>query len=271
MQKSKTGDKWDTYGDNAPRRKWLIGIDEVGRGPLAGPVTVGAVAVLIGGSVDDSQVSGIDEECDGTYAGTYEKIHKKLMEISGKEYPIGVDSKKMKEKDRDFWFDIFGIIERTGTAQENETFENDETQFYTSVQHMSAAQIDEKGIAVCIAELVDLNIRKILGEIQVKNPDATYENFYVLLDGGLKTGLPVGSQKTIIKGDEKELLISLASVNAKVTRDRHMEELSKNSKYAGYGFEVHKGYGTLKHREAIKKLGPSDQHRVSFCKNILSN
>ena len=254
MKKSETGDKGglNVVRTSANRNIWLIGIDEVGRGPLAGPVTVGACAVKI----------------DGSITQTYKNLRKKLMEISGKEYPIGVDSKKMKEKDRDFWFDIFGIIERTETSQENDITQNNETELYTSVQHMSAIQIDEKGIAVCIAELVDLNIRKILEKIQVKNPDATYENFYVLLDGGLKTGLPVGSQKTIIKGDEKELLISLASVNAKVTRDRHMEELSKNSKYTGYGFEVHKGYGTLKHREAIKKLGLTDEHRRTFCKNI---
>lgn len=253
MQKSKTGDKGDTCDSNLSRHKWLIGIDEVGRGPLAGPVTVGAVAILIDGPVGNDRTNE-------TYTETYEKLRKNLIEISGKEYPIGIDSKKMKEKDRDFWFEVIQKIE---TTQKNET------EFYASVQHMSAAQIDEKGIAVCIAELVDLNIRKILEKIHVKNPEAAFGDLLILLDGGLKTLLPVGSQKTIIKGDEKELLISLASVNAKVTRDRHMEELSKNSKYAGYGFEIHKGYGTLKHREAIKKQGLTDEHRVSFCRNLV--
>lgn len=240
MKKSETGDKW------------LIGIDEVGRGPLAGPVTVGVVAVKI----------------DGGIAQTYKKLRKKLMEISGevagpqmvgrkvspkKEYPIGVDSKKMKEKDRDFWYEVIKVYEKT------------EDSFYVSVQSKSATDIDQKGIAVCIADLVDLNIKKILKKIQKIEPYAEFQNLHILLDGALKTSLKVGNQKTIIKGDEKELLISLASVYAKVTRDTYMKKISKNPKYSQYGFEVHKGYGTLNHRRAIQRGGLSDEHRRSFC------
>jgi ribonuclease HII len=255
MKKSETGDKGRGVQKNK-RSLWLIGIDEVGRGPLAGPVTVGATAVKI----------------DVSDARTYKNLRRKLMEISGrteadkvvgqmvgqkvgpkKEYPTGVDSKKMKESDRDFWYEVIKEYEKTKDL------------FCISVQSKSATDIDKKGIAVCIADLVDLNIKKILKKIEKFEPGVTLLDLHILLDGSLKTRLQVGNQKTIIKGDEKELLISLASVYAKVTRDTYMKKISKNPKYSQYGFEVHKGYGTLNHRRVIFKNGLSDEHRRSFC------
>lgn len=270
MKKEKnaeTGDKHEKSADTRRGvREWLVGIDEVGRGPLAGPVTVGAVAIVM----------------DGADENTYEKLRKKLMEISGeigggtdakammggikKEYPIGVDSKKMKESDRDFWYEVILKLMESGDLR-------------AVASSLSAGTIDKKGIAVCIKELVDHNLKKISKKDKDKDMDSSgaekdliadipFAQMHVLLDGGLKTGLGVGSQKTIVKGDEKELLISLASVYAKVTRDTHMKNLSKNSQYSAYGFDVHKGYGTLKHREVMKKHGLSDEHRKSFCKNF---
>lgn len=249
MKKSKTGDKGvkksghDVQIDKATCKvtdkaslKLLVGIDEVGRGPLAGPVTVGACAVLIEGSTSTT--------------ATYKNLRKKLMEISGEEYPIGVDSKKMKESEREFWYNAISKLVRRGDI-------------FISVKSLSAKMIDTKGIAVCIKELVDANIKTIL-----KNSKVELESVGVLLDGGLTTNLTVASQKTIIKGDEKELLISLASVYAKVTRDRHMKKLSRNTKYIVYGFDIHKGYGTAGHRLAIRQKGLSDEHRRSFCKNF---
>jgi ribonuclease HII len=88
----------------------------------------------------------------------------------------------------------------------------------------------------------------------------------ILLDGSLKAPKEFLLQKTIIKGDEKHYQISLASIAAKVLRDRKMEQLS--AQYPEYGFEIHKGYGTLEHRKTIKKYGPSKVHRKSFLKNI---
>jgi ribonuclease HII len=86
----------------------------------------------------------------------------------------------------------------------------------------------------------------------------------VLLDGGLKAPVEFKNQKTIIKGDEKEMVIALASICAKVLRDRKMNLLAK--KYSNYGFEKHKGYGTKGHYEAIKKYGMLSVHRKSFLK-----
>lgn len=227
-------------GDNGKNgwKKWLVGVDEVGRGPLAGPVTVSAVAIPYLGNIADS----------------YFAISNTLKASAGREYPIGVDSKKMKESDREFWHGYIGHAAEAGNLIAN-------------VEHASAAEIDAEGIAVCIRRLVDANLIKVLQKIQEQIPNALDDSaeIHLLLDGSLSARVPVTSQKIIIKGDEKEMVISLASVFAKVTRDRHMKELSKNPKYSAYGFEVHKGYGTAKHRAAMKETGLSDEHRRSFC------
>ena len=89
----------------------------------------------------------------------------------------------------------------------------------------------------------------------------------VLLDGGLKAPVEFKNQKTIIKGDEREMVIALASICAKVLRDRKMNLLGK--KHPKYGFEVHKGYGTKKHYQAIRKYGLLPVHRRSFLRKIL--
>ena len=77
------------------------------------------------------------------------------------------------------------------------------------------------------------------------------------------TGVPVNA---IIKGDAKSNSIAAASILAKVSRDRIMEEYDKE--YPGYGFEKHKGYGTKAHYEALRQLGPSDAHRMSFLRKM---
>ncbi len=86
----------------------------------------------------------------------------------------------------------------------------------------------------------------------------------VFLDGGLRAPAHYKNQKTIIKGDEKELVIALASIVAKVTRDALLVKLGK--KFPVYGFEKHKGYGTCAHYLAIKKHGITAHHRTSFLK-----
>ena len=82
------------------------------------------------------------------------------------------------------------------------------------------------------------------------------------------TGLDLSIPYTgIVKGDATVYSIAAASIIAKVTRDKIMEDYSV--KYPEYGFDKHKGYGTKFHSEAIKKFGPSPIHRMSFLKNIL--
>lgn len=128
-----------------------------------------------------------------------------------------------------------------------------------SVVYVSPGIIDRKGLSYAIRSAIDKSLRAISHDVNETT---------VLLDGGLRAPLHYLNQKTIIKGDEKELAIALASIVAKVARDKRMVLLSK--KFPQYGFEKHKGYGTRTHYEAIKKYGITKHHRKSFLKSILN-
>jgi ribonuclease HII len=88
----------------------------------------------------------------------------------------------------------------------------------------------------------------------------------VFLDGGLflkdKAHSASLKAKTIIKGDENIPAVAMASIIAKVTRDRFMKRMAEH--YPGYGFELHKGYGTRAHLAAVRRIGPSPIHRRTF-------
>ena len=103
-----------------------------------------------------------------------------------------------------------------------------------------------------------LAMERALAQLKVQ-PDLA------LIDGNREKdfGLPV---KTIVKGDSLSANIAAASVLAKVTRDNWMMEAAE--KYPGYGFEIHKGYGTKAHYAALEKLGPCPIHRRSFLKKL---
>ncbi|OHA82442.1 MAG: hypothetical protein A3B07_02350 [Candidatus Yonathbacteria bacterium RIFCSPLOWO2_01_FULL_43_27] len=196
--------------------QYLIGVDEVGRGPLAGPVAVGAVCVHI--------------------------KHQKILEKWGRGFR---DSKKLSARGREEWMVKIKKAEEDGFLE-------------YSVAFVSSRVIDKKGIAPSIRtalfqSLTSLEKSKIQPQIS-----------RVLLDGGLRAPVAYEDQKTIIKGDEKELVIALASIVAKVTRDAYMIKLGK--KFPAYGFEKHKGYGTRAHYTAIKKHGITSHHRKSFLK-----
>ncbi len=87
-----------------------------------------------------------------------------------------------------------------------------------------------------------------------------------MLDGGLKAPESFICQKSFIRGDTLHLPIALASIVAKVHRDRFMRRMAV--RYPGYGFDIHKGYGTKAHYKAIKEIGISPIHRKSFLKDL---
>jgi ribonuclease HII len=192
--------------------KYLIGIDEAGRGPIAGPVSIGACAFLT--------------------------PHAKKLFRGVKE------SKQLTEEQREMWF------ERICRARDE-----GHVNFYVTLR--SHKVIDTRGLSYAIKT----GLRASLESLGL-NP----EESMVLLDGGLKAPEHYPYQKTIIKGDEKETIIALASICAKVTRDRKMRELGK--KHPEYKFEIHKGYGTPGHYEALRKYGMLPLHRVSFIKGF---
>jgi ribonuclease HII len=191
--------------------KFIVGIDEAGRGPLAGPVTVGLVRIPV--DFNWELVSGVR------------------------------DSKKISERKRDV------IYKRVLELHVQKKLS------YV-VKSVSAASIDSKGISPAIRRAIEAGI----SDLECDPADT-----FIKLDGSLYAPAEF-KQETIIKGDDKEMVIGLASIMAKVTRDRYM--VGQDAKYPMYGLAQHKGYGTKAHREAIAKHGFSPIHRRSYCKNI---
>jgi len=186
----------------------MLGVDEAGRGPLAGPVAVGVVAAPEGFDI-------------------------------AKEFPGVRDSKQLSEGKRERLFEMLEARSTLGDVRFLVEFESAET-------------IDREGIAVAVRAALARGVN-------VLAPDAALAK--IQLDGALRAP-PEYSQETIVDGDELVPLISLASVAAKVMRDRLMREFSQ--RYPQYGFERHKGYGTRAHYEALKIYGPCIIHRRSF-------
>jgi len=207
----------------AKKLKLLIGVDEAGRGALAGPVSVG----LIAWEIKD-----------------WPKIKKFLQ-----AYPAGKDSKKLTPKQRDFWFGKIKELEKEGLL-------------ISQVALVSNKIIDKKGINFAIRKGIEGNLKKLEVEEALRGFTSQCQ---VLLDGGLKAPAEWVNQQTIIKGDEKELIISLASIVAKVSRDREMVKLSQ--KYPYHYLQQHKGYGTLLHYQKITEFGALVIHRQSYLSN----
>lgn len=193
--------------------KWIVGIDEAGRGPLAGPVTVGLVKIPA--DFDWELIPGVN------------------------------DSKKISEKKREVVFEKAKELAKQGLIE-------------YSVKSVSAKSIDEKGIVPGIKRAIEAGLTEL---------ELDSSKTFIKLDGSLKAPMEY-QQETIIKGDSKEQIIGLASIMAKVTRDKYMAQESE--KYPKYNFLQHKGYGTKAHIEAIKKHGPCAIHRLSYCKNVLT-
>jgi ribonuclease HII len=212
------------YISDMQKKSFIIGVDEVGRGPLAGPVTV--CGVLITSNFDPRRIN--------------------------KRNPLR-DSKKLSKLQRDKWFSCI-------KKEKNILF---------SLKSVSPGVIDRINITRSANRAATRVVKELCEKIKHDK-----SHIYVYLDGGLhiekKTldsiNIPPGHIKTVIKGDEKIPAISLASIIAKVKRDTYMDRL--HEKYPNYGFDVHKGYGTKKHRRAIQRYGPSKAHRLTFIRNF---
>ncbi len=221
--------------ENIDTIKYKIGIDEVGRGPIAGPVAVCAFLIK-----DESFLDNQEE--------------KKLPKLK--------DSKKLSKKQREIWYEFLKSEKEKGNCD-------------FAVSFVSSEMIDKFGIAKCIQKALNESLenvttpnipfarsRDVWGQGARPSQLENLASLHILLDGGLKAPEEYINQETFIKGDELHPVISLASIVAKVSRDRLMENFSK--KYPGYGFEKHAGYGTKAHYEAIKKHGQTPIHRKSF-------
>lgn len=190
------------------RYETLLGIDEVGRGCLAGPVV----------------------SC-GILAERVDVLYLKSLGVQ--------DSKKITSRKRE---EIAEKIKNSGV------------EFFTSI--IGNQKIDETNIL----QSTLLSFQEVCENFKHRNP-------FVLVDGNQfikNSGLEF---QTIIKGDQKSVIVAAASIIAKVTRDKLMSE-EYHYQYPAYNFEKHKGYGTKEHISSILTNGYSPLHRLSFLKKI---
>lgn len=180
----------------------LIGIDEAGRGPLAGPVVACACYIP-------------DE-----LAPCFSDVN---------------DSKKLTPRKRD------QLFERLTHSE-----------VIYGVGFATAAEIDKLNILQATFLAMRRASQKFISIPQT----------FALVDGPHPVAGLTLRQQPVIDGDAQSLAIAAASVIAKVTRDRYMEQLDKI--YPGYYFSGHKGYGTAKHLQALRELGPCKEHRLTF-------
>lgn len=219
---------------------WVIGLDEVGRGSLAGPVMVGAAVIGI-------------------------------KQVKENYMPEGLaDSKLLSEKRRE---ELYEPLQKWCTTW--------------AVGSCTNTEIDEWGIsyALGVAALkaiskVEEDIKKLSFSVNANTRANTRANsnfrIAAILDGPCDYIDKVANTfdapyvhepvkvHTLVKADRQCASVAAAAVLAKVTRDNLMVSLAKNPQYAAYDWASNKGYGSLAHRNAIKKVGPSDLHRLSW-------
>ena len=219
----------------------LIGVDEAGRGALAGPVAAGAVLVT-------------KEFLDGNWvAANARRIN---------------DSKQLTATERDtLWLDFEALMA--------------ERQIHVEIGMADVAEIEQFNILGA----TKLAMRRALEGIypptafeRKEEPDlfasddeiAAFQpqvSAKILVDGLQLKNFPY-PHPNVIKGDTRSLCIAMASVVAKVSRDREMERLDRE--FPGYGFANHKGYGTDEHRDAILSIGRCRYHRTTFLRKLMA-
>jgi ribonuclease HII len=184
-----------------------IGIDEVGRGALAGPVVLSAVR----------------------REGRVRWLHPTLGRIR--------DSKKLSPRQRERWFQ------------------------YLTAHPAIRWRVTRVGPAVIDRINISAAANRGAARLAEKMVPRGATPCFIWLDGGLVLPAAI-PHRAVIKGDERLPIIAAASIIAKVWRDRLMVSLA--NEFPEYGFEVHKGYGTLLHRKRIRRHGPSVVHRKTF-------
>ncbi len=202
--------------------EYIAGVDEVGRGALAGPMVVSAVILNKKHIIEqDFSLRTLTKEYE-----LYEKIN---------------DSKKVSDKVR-------RIIS---------SFLHTELIDYSLVE-VPHSDIDKLGISTC----TERAFHSAINSLKIRPSHIFTDSFEIKM-------LAKESQTNLVRGDSLSISIAAASIIAKVYRDDLMIKLhDNNSNYQVYGFDKHKGYGTLAHRRAIKEHGLSDIHRKSYSINL---
>jgi ribonuclease HII len=217
--------------------KNIVGVDEVGRGALAGPVV--AVAVMIKNpkyEIRNSKQILMFQTPNSKRLKHWKIEISNLFRISNLGFRISKlrDSKKLSPKKRE---EIYKLIIKNPNIE-------------WGIGRVSEKIIDK----INILEATRLAMKRAIEKLKTK-PD------YLILDGTAKIDIKI-PQKAIIKADEKVLSCAIASIIAKFERDEIMKKIHK--KFPNYGFSKHKGYATELHKKMLKKYGPCEVHRNSF-------
>ncbi len=215
---------------------YIVGIDEVGRGPIAGPVAVCAFV------------------CEKDFFDT--------IEI---DVPLR-DSKKLTKIQREKWFEFLKKEKIKGNCDFAVSLVSAE-----QIDKFGIVPSIQKALDQSLNKIANQDFGNFLrvgtpGERVKRENLHKPEQLFLYLDGGLKAPKEYTNQQTIIKGDELHPVISCASIIAKVSRDNLMAKYAEE--FPNYGFEKHSGYGTKAHYDAIKKYGMTILHRRSFLKNL---
>jgi len=214
----------------------IIGIDEAGRGPLAGPVVACATSLKATCHPERSEGSHAKASTTNLEGFFADAQNDKLFNLIR-------DSKTLSEKQRE---EIYNFI-----------LEN----FNVGVGICDHETIDR----INILEASFLAMKKALADLErsdLKPAKVGPLKKIILLDGNKKIPNLSQEQKAIVNGDKYVKSISAASIIAKVTRDRMMRQM--HEKYPQYQFDRHKGYGTKLHMDSLQKYGPCEIHRQSF-------
>lgn len=222
----------------------VIGVDEAGRGPLAGPVVAAAAIVPtnVAGIIDSKKIT---KECER------ERIYEELIASPGVRYAVAVISAER--------IDEINILQATmegmRRAVEALVTADPDAREATGTQG-NAASAERQGSYVITGGGTAGKARRS-GE-----NDAAGGGFYALVDGNRTPADMPCPCEALVKGDGREYAIGAASILAKVTRDRLMREYDK--KYPAFNLSQHKGYGTAAHMSAIQEFGASPIHRRTF-------
>lgn len=221
--------------------RFVACIDEAGRGPLAGPVVAAAVCFAPKLSLTKENLASLSfprlKDSKQLSPKRRQEIYNKVKKHLAIQWGIGIVSEKIIDK--------INIYQATKLAMRKAVFE-----------------LEKK--------LKTANFPKNLHNTNSRYSEEMYYTDFLILDGNMKLENVSIPQKAIVKGDEKVFSCALASIIAKVTRDRMMIHYHKQ--YPQYGFDRHKGYGTKLHLQKLRRLGPCPIHRCTFSplKNLYS-
>ena len=244
-----------------PGLKWVMGIDEAGRGPLAGPVVAAAAIV-------PCEISGITDSKKITCEDERERLYEEIVASPNVSWAVAVVDAQC--------IDEINILQATMTAMSmaasTMVIHNDKAGTDWEAAASIPASADRTGCYVTCGGTMPTSLPTIA--ISSKERDSSKKqklnsedlrsslHYYALVDGNrVPADLPCEGE-FIIKGDSKEYSIAAASILAKVTRDRLMHSYDKM--YPDYQLAKHKGYPTKDHMAAVGKFGASPIHRRTF-------